>query len=259
MRVAVCYKWVPDEADITIQDNHTLNLMKVKYKISDYDRNALELGAGWQENKGWELLAVSIGDQVEASLKDVLSRGPERAYYVDSSSLKEADSSLTAKVLAAILQKIGNVDLVLCGEGSSDRYSQQVGPRIAALLGYASLTYVAKVEITEEGLKVERKLDDSIEVVKIQGPAVITVLPELNKPRIPSLKQILAAKKKPAEKMSLEELGFTSTQMQSPVTVKNIRAAIMERKRIRMNDSGIELQEAAQKLIQQLRADQVIN
>jgi electron transfer flavoprotein beta subunit len=88
---------------------------------------------------------------------------------------------------------------------------------------------------------------------------VITVLPELNKPRIPSLKQILAAKKKPAEKMSLEELGFTSTQMQSPVTVKNIRAAIMERKRIRMNDSGIELQEAAQKLIQQLRADQVIN
>ncbi|HHW08065.1 MAG TPA: electron transfer flavoprotein subunit beta/FixA family protein [Clostridia bacterium] len=258
MRVVVCYKWVIDEADITVEEsNRTLNFKNVKYKISEYDRNALELGAALHEAHGWELLAVTVGQGVEASVKDVLSRGPEKAYYVDDPALEDADSAVTAKVLAKVIEKIGNVDLVICGEGSSDGYSQQVGPRLAALLGYKALTYVSGLEVEGDSLKAQRKLDDGVEVVRVTGPAVITVTPDINKPRIPSLKQILAAKKKPAEPLALGDLGDNLTAL-AGFEVAGVSASVVERKQVRINDQGMDLKEAAAKLVKQLREEKVI-
>ncbi|HHY60782.1 MAG TPA: electron transfer flavoprotein subunit beta/FixA family protein [Clostridia bacterium] len=257
MRAVVCYKWVIDEADITVEEqDRSLNFKNAKYKISEYDRNALELGATLQEQHGWELLAVTVGKGVEASTKDVLSRGPEKVYYVDDPALEEADSAVAAKVLAKVIEKIGHVDLVICGEGSSDGYSQQVGPRLAALLGYPVLTYVSALEVEGSTLKAQRKLDDGVEVVQVTVPAVVTVTPDINKPRIPSLKQILAAKKKPAEKLALGDLGPVSTAAGLDVT--GVSAAVVERKQIRINEQGMDLMEAAARLVKQLREEKVI-
>lgn len=259
MRVAVCYKWVVDEADLGVKESdRSLIFDKVKYKISEYDRNALELGTWLQENKGWELFAISVGKEIEPSLKDVLSRGPEKAYYLDSPVLEDADSSVTAKILSEIIKKIGNVDLVICGEGSSDGYSQQVGPRMAALLGYKALTYVSELKAEDDSLTATRKLDDGIEVVKVSSPAVLTVLPDINKPRIPSLKQILAAKKKPTEKFTLEELGYSEADLQPRIEVKGVFAPTIERKQIRLNEEGLDISEVAGKLIKQLQEENVI-
>jgi electron transfer flavoprotein beta subunit len=258
MRVVVCYKWVIDEADITVDEStKTLNFDNAKYQISEYDRNALELGAELAEKQGWELIAVSAGKGVAASVKDVLSRGPDKAYCLDDAQLEDVDSSVTAKVLAKIISQIGNVDLVICGEGSSDGYSQQVGPRLAALLGYSALTYVSHLAVDGNGIEAQRKLDDGVEVVRVTGPAVITVSPDINKPRIPSLKQILAAKKKPVEQLSLAELG-RDLQDQSAIEVAGVSASVIERKQIRMNSEDTGLEEAAQKLVKQLREDKVI-
>lgn len=257
MRAVVCYKWVIDEADIAVEEkDRTLNFKNAKYKISEYDRNALELGATLQEKHGWELLAVTVGKGVEASAKDVLSRGPEKVYYVDDPALEEADSSVVAKVLAKVIEKIGNVDLVICGEGSSDGYSQQVGPRLAALLGYHALTYVCALEVEGETLKAQRKLDDGVEVVQVRGPAVVTVTPDINKPRIPSLKQILAAKKKPAEQLALADLGLDLTA--PGIEVTGVSAAVVERKQVRINEQGMDIKEAAARLVKQLREEKVI-
>ena len=77
------------------------------------------------------------------------------------------------------------------------------------------MTFVNKLELTENGIRAERKLEDGFEVVEVSGPAVVTILPDLNKPRIPSLKQILAAKKKTAQKIELAELGL-ETQACAP-------------------------------------------
>lgn len=258
MRVVVCYKWVIDEADITVEESdRTLNFKNAKYKISEYDRNALELGANLMENHGCELFAVSVGKGVEASLKDVLSRGPQKAYYLDDPQLEDADSSVTAKVLAKMINKIGDVDIVICGEGSSDGYSQQVGPRLAAILGYNALTYVSDVKVEGDSIEAQRKLDDGVEVVKVTGPTVITVMPDINKPRIPSLKQILAAKKKPTEQVKLEELG-SDADLHAGIEVAGVSASVIERKQIRINEEGMDLNEAAQKLVKQLREDKVI-
>lgn len=260
MKVLVCYKWVLDEADITVDErDKSINIEKAKGKISEYDRNALELGAVLQETAGGELVAATVGGNVQASLMDVLSRGAETVYYVDSPALQDADSAVTAGILAEMIKKIGNVDLVICGEGSSDSYSQQVGPRLAALLGYASLTYAGKVDLNGTELTVERKLDDGSEIVKASIPAVVTVLPEINKPRIPSLKQILAAKKKKSTAMSLNDLDFAQDKMSTPVSVLGVSASVMERKRIRVNEDGMSVADAVKKLVKQLKADRVVD
>ncbi|KJS22908.1 MAG: electron transfer flavoprotein subunit beta [Clostridiaceae bacterium BRH_c20a] len=253
-KIVACYKWVVDEADIRVEGKErSLSFDRVKYKISEYDRNAIEAGALLNEEKGCQFLAVTCGANVETSLKDVLSRGPESIAYVNDGALGEADSLVTSKVLAGIIKKVGEIDLVICGEGSSDGYSQQVGPRLAALLGYASVTFVNKLELTEDGIRAERKLEDGVEVVEVTGPAVVTVLPDINKPRIPSLKQILAAKKKTAEKLGLDAIGLDSVVLKEKTL--SISGTVMERKNIQINSGGMPVEEAAQKLIQQLKAD----
>lgn len=83
-KIAVCYKWVADEADIRIDEvSRVLNFKRVKYKISEYDRNAIEAGNSLKKEKNeCDFVAVTCGAQVEPSLKDVLSRGPANVYYI---------------------------------------------------------------------------------------------------------------------------------------------------------------------------------
>lgn len=258
-KVVVCYKWVMDEADIRVDErSRSLIFDRIKYKISDYDLNAIEVGAQLNEREGWEFVAVTCGKQVEPSLKDVLSRGASNVFYISDEVLADADSSVTAKVLAGIIKKIGGVDLVVCGEGSSDEYAHQVGPRLAALLGYASCTFVNKLEVSDDGFIAERKLENEIEVIEVKGPSVVTVLPTINTTRIPSLKQILGAKKKPSTKLTLEEIGMNKAACTPKLKNISILGSVMERKCIRMNTEGTTLREAAQNLAKQLYADGAI-
>nr|WP_295970680.1 electron transfer flavoprotein subunit beta/FixA family protein [uncultured Bacillus sp.] len=256
MKALVCYKWIKDEADIVVDHaSRTLNMDKAKYKISEIDMNAIELGATLNEQNNMEVAALTVGTSVNASTKNVLARGVGKSYYVET---PELDSYASSKVLAEATKKIGDVDLILCGEGSGDQYSQQVGPRLAALLGYELVTYAAKVEVDGMEVTVERKLDDGIEVVKVQAPAVITVLSEINQPRIPGMKQILAAKKKSAEEITLSDLGFTTEQLDTPVKVTNVGPCIQDRKQIHMNADGVNIREAVGNLVALLKANKDI-
>ncbi|HHT62166.1 MAG: electron transfer flavoprotein subunit beta/FixA family protein [Bacillota bacterium] len=258
-KIVACYKWVADEADIRIDEkSRALNFDRVKYKISEYDRNAIEVGNSLKDKYSCEFVAVTCGAQVESSLKDVLSRGPTNVYYINDEILADADGGVTAKVLAGIIKKIGAVDLVICGEGSGDEYGQQVGPRLAALLGYASCTFVTKLDLTDEGLMAERKLEDGIEVVQVQGPAVVTVLPDINTPPIPTLKQILGAKKKPTTKLSLKDIGLSRDACAPKLKNIGVLGTVMERKGICMNIDGLSIQEAAEKLAKRLSADGIL-
>lgn len=255
MKALVCYKWVPDEADIIVdQATKTLNMDRVKSTISEYDRNAIELGVSLNEKYGFNVESLTVGPNVKASTKDVLARGIEKAYYVETETL---DSSAAAKIIAEAVKKIGDVDLIICGEGSSDEYSQQVGPRVAALLDYQLVTYAMSFTSDGDTFIAERKLDDGVEVVKFHGPAVVTVISEMNTPRIPGMKQILSAKKKPIEEFAVSDL-VAADQLASGVVVKNVGPSIQDRKQIRMNANGESVKEAVDKLVQQLKANKDI-
>jgi electron transfer flavoprotein beta subunit len=236
----VCYKWTLDEQDIKIKpEDLSLDSSRAKGKISDFDRNAIEEAALIVEKNGGAVDALSYGTAaVKQSLKDALSRGPEKVYWVADTSAETADAAVTANVLAATIRKIGQYDLILCGEGSSDLFNQQTAPRIAALLGLPCLTFVQKLTIEGDMIRATRKLDDCTEIVSVKGPAVISVLSEINKPRIPSLKQVLGAAKKPNEEIKLADLGLKPEELQPKAVRRSVKGFVMQRKNVIYKESS---------------------
>lgn len=234
LKVITCFKWVIDEADIKVNaSSRRLILDRVGYKISLYDRNAIEEAAQLQEQHGATVTAITVAPPTaKQCLKDALSRGPDKACFVNDPSLVDLEPPQTAEVLAAAIKTQGEFDLIICGEGSSDLYTQQVGPALAENLGIPCATYVNKLEVIESERRIiaDRKLDDCVEVVSIGLPALITVLPDINTPRIPTLKQVLAAGKKPVENITLDKLGGAC---QSCMQTTGLLAATMERRRLK--------------------------
>ncbi|MBP2634519.1 MAG: fixA [Firmicutes bacterium] len=232
-KLLVCYKWVLDEQDIKIAGDLSLDTGRAKYKISDYDKNAIEEGALLAELHGISVEALTFGtDAVKQSLKDALSRGLDKVYWIGDAASEQADAFVTANVLAAAIKKLGQYDLILCGEGSADTYSQQTAPRLAALLDIPAVTFVQKITVADGKVIATRKLGDCIEEVTVTGPVVISVLPEINKPRIPGLKQVMAAAKKPSEEVKVSELGIAAEALTAKVRAVSRKGYVMDRKKV---------------------------
>jgi electron transfer flavoprotein beta subunit len=142
----------------------------------------------------------------------MLSRGAGQLAAVIDDSLEAANSFATASNLAAAIKKIGDVDLVLCGEGSGDIYSQQVGPLLGQLLGYVNLNAISRITPQGDKLIVERTLENEVEVLEIPLPAVLSLTTDINKPRIPGLKEILAAGKKPINLWGAADMEIAKAQ-----------------------------------------------
>lgn len=232
-KLLVCYKWVLDEQDIKIAGDLSLDTGRAKYKISDYDKNAIEEGTLLAEKHGVGVEALTFGTiAAKQSLKDALSRGLDKVYWIGDAAGEQADAFVIANVLAAAIKKIGQYDLILCGEGSSDSYSQQTAPRLAALLGIPAITFVQKLDVADGKVVATRKLGDCIEEITVTGPAVISVLPEINKPRIPGLKQVMAASKKPSEEVKISDLDLEAGELSPKVRALTVKGYVMDRKKV---------------------------
>ena len=151
MKIVACYKLVPEETQISFKANGTPDLSACEWQIGQYDLSAIEAAARIAEkNEDCHLIALTAGgDIVENSKlkKSVLSRGPEEMVAVKDAKLAAADSFATASVLAEAIQKIGDVSLVVFGEGSADVYAQQVGPMVGAILGWNTVNAVSSLEL----------------------------------------------------------------------------------------------------------------
>lgn len=228
--VIACYKWVADEADIKINTDLSVDTSKAKGKISDYDRQAIEAAVQAQAALGGKAVGLTFGTaKAKQSLKDALSRGLEEAYYINTEEAAQADGATTAKALAAAIQKIEAVGLIICAEGASDTYARQTGPRIGALLDLPVVTSVCKLSIEGSTLTAVRKLEDCLQTVKVQLPAVVAVLPEINHPPIPGLRAVMSAGKKPVTEFKGEDLGINLT---SKSKVTGVKGYVMNRKNI---------------------------
>ena len=141
-------------------------------------------------------------------IKEALAMGADEAVVIDDPALAAPDQAAVAAALAAAVKKIGACDLLLFGEGSTDNYTGQVGARVAELLGLPQIGYARKIEAAEGGaVRCERSMDDMIETLEAPLPAVVTVVSEINEPRIPGLMQIMKAKSKPLQVWALADLG----------------------------------------------------
>lgn len=228
--IVACYKWVADEADLKIAADLSVDASKAKGKISDYDRNAIEAAMQIAALTGDKPVTLTFGNaKTKQSLKDALSRGPKEGYWINADEADQADGAVTAKALTAAIRKIGDVQLVICAEGASDTYARQTAPRIAAELDWPLVSSVSELSIAGRTITATRKLDDCLEIVQVDLPAVIAVLPEANQPTIPGLKAVMEAGKKPMHEIKGSDLGIDY----KPLTqVRATKGFVMNRKNI---------------------------
>ncbi len=201
MNIVAAFKVVPDDQDIQVSADGTLDYSKAKNTVSAYDLNAIEAAAQLAAaNEGSNVVAVTVGgaDIDDSKLKkNVLARGVDELYMTADDACKGLDARATAVALAELVSKVGDFDVVLCGDGSADNYAQQVDVQLAAKLGLPVVTAATKITAKDGALEVERTLEDVVEVVEVPLPAVVSVAPDIALPRIPGMKDILAAGKKP--------------------------------------------------------------
>ena len=201
MKIAAAFKVVPDDQDIKVAGDRTLDYSKAKNTISVYDLNALEVAAQLAaEVEGSAAVAITAGPASidEAKLKkSALARGVDELFMTADDACAGMDAKATAAELAKLVAQIGDVDLVVCGDGSADNYAQQVDVQLACKLGWPVVNAATKVTCKGDVLEVERTLEDAVEVVEVSLPAVVSVTPDAAEPRIPGMKDILAAGKKP--------------------------------------------------------------
>ena len=201
MNIVAAFKVVPDDQDIQVSADGTLDYSKAKNTVSAYDLNAIEAAAQLAAaNEGSNVVAVTVGgaDIDDSKLKkNVRARGVDELYMSADDACKGLDARATAVALAELVSKVGAFDVVLCGDGSADNYAQQVDVQLAAKLGLPVVTAATKITAKDGALEVERTLEDVVEVVEAPLPCVVSVAPDIALPRIPGMKDILAAGKKP--------------------------------------------------------------
>jgi electron transfer flavoprotein beta subunit len=210
MKVIVTCKAVPNEQDIVVGRDGELSFDRAAWQFGTYDLSAVEAGRQVVDAAGGELVGLSVGGPVLETpklKKDILSRGLDGMYVVAGEGLDQLDTHQTAQGLAGAVRAIGGYDLILAGAGSSDVYAQEVGNQLGALLGVPVVNGVSA--ITPEGDKVivERTLDGEIQVLEVPLPAVLSVTASIASPRIPGMKDILAANKKPLTTLNPADVG----------------------------------------------------
>lgn len=243
MKIITCYKCVPDEQDIAINNaDGSLDISKADAKISQYDLNAIEAACQLKQQVAeTQVIAMSVGGKALTNAKgrkDVLSRGPDELIVVIDDALENALPQQTATTLAHAAQKSG-FDLIICGDGSSDLYAQQVSLLLGEMLHIPALNGINKIlSLTGNTLTVERELEDEIETLSIPLPAVIAVSTDINSPQIPSMKAILGAAKKPVQVWTPADIGL---QYREADSVQQVAAPKQrERQRIVIDGDGEE-------------------
>jgi len=200
VKIVVCIKQVPDTTEVKI-DPETKTLVRegVESITNPFDEFAIEEGLLTKEKYGGEVHVITMGPpQAKEVLKNAYAVGADNVYLVSDRAFAGADTWATAYTLSAAIKKIGDYDLIICGKQAIDGDTAQVGPGIATQLNIPQLTYVDKVvEIDPDNkkIKVERLLEDGKEVVEASLPALITVVKDINEPRLPSLFGIKKAAK----------------------------------------------------------------
>jgi len=201
LKVAVCIKRVPDmEMRFSIAgDRKSLDPSGLKYEMGDFDGYALEVGLQLVEKQGpGEVVVLSIGpDGVQETLRKGLAMGAARAVQLKADEVP-FDGLAIAQALAAEL-KDGGYDLILFGRMATDSANGTVGPMTAELLGLPCVTAISHLEIADGRGTARRELEGAAETMAFPLPAVLTIDEGIARPRLASLKGIMAAKKKPLE------------------------------------------------------------
>jgi electron transfer flavoprotein beta subunit len=220
MNILVCIKQVPDTTDVKIDPKtNTLIREGVQSIINPFDAYAIEEAVRLKERFGGKATVITMGPpQAQDALKEAISLGIDEAIHLSDRAFAGSDTWATSLILSAAIKKIGDFDLIICGKQASDGDTAQVGPGIAAHLDLAQATYVRRIDSVHldtnpKVMIVERLLEEGYELIKIHLPALITVVKEINTPRMPSLKGKMRAQKAAITVWGNKDLGIEENKI----------------------------------------------
>ena len=216
MNIVVCLKQVPGTTDVKIDpQTNTLVRQGIKSIVNPLDTYALEEGVRIKERYGGRVTAISMGPaQAEEMLREAIATGADDAVLLSDGAFAGADTLATAYTLARAIDRLEQYDLIICGRQTIDGDTGQVGPELAEMLKLPFVAYVSKIdEISNGYMRVKRMVEDGYEVMETPLPAVLTVVKEINVPRLPSLRGLAKAKSAVIPVWTAQELGVDNNMV----------------------------------------------
>ncbi len=210
MNIIVCVKQVPDAKDVRLDPKtNTMAREGVQSIMNPFDRHAVEEGVRLKEQYDGTVTVVSMGPpQAEAVLREAVSCGADEAVLVSDRAFAGADTWATTYTLGKAIEKNGPFDLIICGKQAIDGDTAQVGPGLAKRLHIPYVSYVRKITgFADNVLSVHRLMDDGYDEVEMPLPGLLTVVKEINEPRVPSLKGKMKAKSLQIKTLNAEDIG----------------------------------------------------
>jgi electron transfer flavoprotein beta subunit len=236
MNIVVCIKQVPDTAEVKINpETGTLIREGVPSIINPFDMHAIEAGLQLREKVGGKVTILTMGPpQAESALREAIAMGADDALLLSDRAFAGSDTWATSHILSKAIAKL-DADIIICGKQAIDGDTAQVGPEVAEFLNIPHISYVRRVDdITDNSIRVQRLMDEGYDVVDSSLPVLLTVVKELNQPRLPSLKGKMAAKKAEIKKWGQADIGANENDIGlkgSPTQVKNIFAPELRKDR----------------------------
>ena len=216
MNIVVCLKQVPGTANVKIDpQTNTLIRQGIENITNPFDTYALEEAVRLKERYGGRVIAISMGPpQAQEILKEAISVGVDETILLSDAAFAGADTLATAYTLAQAVKKIGEYELVICGRQTVDGDTGQVAPELAEMLGIPFVAYVSKIEeANNDTMRCQRLVEDGHEVIESPLPAVISVVKEINTPRLPSLRGLMKSKSAVIPVWSAKDISVDDTRV----------------------------------------------
>jgi electron transfer flavoprotein beta subunit len=261
MNVVVLIKQVPEIALIKVNEAaNEVELPQGPGVVNPFDEYAVEEALRIKEKSGGTVSVMTVGsDRADSALRNCLALGVDEAYLLSDDAFNGSDQQAIARMLAAGLKKLGGYDLILAGKQAIDSDAAQVPAAVAGYLDLPQAMFVKKVESIGDGkATVYRTTEDGYDVVELTLPAVVSVVKEINEPRLPSLKGKMAAKKKDIKKWTAADLGVDMSAVGANSRTKTVAVAPPPPRTAGEMITGETPAEIADKLFKKLRDNQVI-
>jgi electron transfer flavoprotein beta subunit len=226
MHIVVCMKQVPRDNSVKINPDLSINSDGIEKIINLFDEYAVEEALLWNERLGGKVTVLSLGDAdwVDQQRR-ALAMGATDVLLLSDPAFQSLDSLGAARVVAAAIKKLGDVDLVFTGRSSTDDESGLFAPALARLLGWAQLTYVGKIASVDpaaQQIVAERHLETVVETVSARLPAVVSVVKDINEPRYPPLLKIKKVAKIAPPIWSAADLALNGELAASTVVARTL-------------------------------------
>ncbi|MFC1478995.1 electron transfer flavoprotein subunit beta/FixA family protein [Planctomycetota bacterium] len=263
MNIIVCIKQVPDTTEISINpETNTLVREGIESIINPFDEYALEEGLRIKERAGeGKVTVLSMGPpQAESALRECIARGADEAILLSDKRFAGSDTWATSRILEAGIRHIGEFDIILCGQQAIDGDTAQVGPGISVRIGIPQVAYVSEIiDLTQETCRVRRLVETGHEIYEMTLPCLITVVKEINEPRLASLRGKMKAKKTDITVWGLDELGISEEES----GLKGSRTQVIEIFNPPKPEGGLKIEEedtnlAVQKLYSLLHENSIL-